>query len=312
MTRTVAIIGTGLVGRGWAVAFARAGWPVRLWDPVEGAAAAARGWMGNAIEDLVAAGLLDEPPPLDVSLADTLEEALLGVAYVQESAPERVEVKQALWRDLDRLAPAAAILASSSSAIPASRFTEELAGRGRCLVAHPINPPHLVPAVELVPTPWTDVAAVDAAEAMLQDIGQAPIRLRREIDAFVVNRLQMALLEEAFRLVEQGVCDAEGVDVAIKEGLALRWSFMGPFETIDLNAPGGVRDYVARYAGIGETLFASMQWKADWTGPALDTIEASRRRALAADDLASRARWRDRRLMALLAHKRHAASDHGE
>jgi L-gulonate 3-dehydrogenase len=204
------------------------------------------------------------------------------------------------------------VLASSTSAIPGARFTEGLEGRARCLVVHPINPPHLVPCVELVPTPWTAEATIDRTEAIMRAIGQSPIRLTREIEAFVVNRLQIALLEEAFRLVDQGICDADAVDVAIKDGLALRWSFMGPFETIDLNAPAGVRDYVERYKGIGETLFPTMQWKADWAGPVLERIEAERREHLSATDLGERARWRDRRLMALLKHKRQAANDLGD
>ncbi|TVQ35559.1 MAG: 3-hydroxyacyl-CoA dehydrogenase [Geminicoccaceae bacterium] len=310
--KIVAIVGTGLIGRAWAAAFARAGWSVRLWDPTEGAAVAASIWLPEALADLHTAGLLDQIPALDVTCPATLQEAVQGVAYVQESAPERLDVKLALWADLDRFAPIDAVLASSTSAIPASRFTEKLEGRGRCLVAHPLNPPHLIPAVELVPTPWTVPATVELAEAIMTSIGQAPIRLEREIEAFVVNRLQMALLEEAFRLVEQGVCDADAIDVAVKDGLALRWAFMGPFETIDLNAPGGVRDYVQRYQGIGEMLFPQMQWRADWAGAALERIEATRRAQLPTAELPERTRWRDRRLMALLAHKKRTQTDLGD
>ena len=136
--------------------------------------------------------------------------------------------------------------------------------------------------------------------------------LAREIDGFVVNRLQGALLEEAFRLVAAGAASIEDVDVAIREGLALRWSFMGPFETIDLNAPGGVRDYAERYQPIYARLFSTMQQRVDWTGAAMDSIEAERRRRLPSEKLGERAAWRDRRLMALAAHKRRAATEIGE
>ena len=119
------------------------------------------------------------------------------------------------------------------------------------------------------------------------------------------------MLEEAFRLVADGFASAEDVDVGIREGLALRWSFMGPFETIDLNAPAGVRDYVERYQGIYSNLFTQMQRRVDWAGPVLAEIERERRATLPADQLAERQRWRDRRLMALAAHKRRAARDIG-
>ena len=141
--------------------------------------------------------------------------------------------------------------------------------------------------------------------------GQAPIVMKREIDGFVMNRMQGALLEEAFRLVADGYATAEDVDVGIREGLALRWSFMGPFETIDLNAPAGVRDYVERYQGIYANLFAQMQRRVDWAGPVLTEVERVRRMKLPAGRLAERQRWRDRRLMALAAHKRRAARDIG-
>ena len=136
--------------------------------------------------------------------------------------------------------------------------------------------------------------------------------MRSEIDGFVVNRLQGALLEEAFRLVADGFATAADVDVAIREGLALRWSFMGPFETIDLNAPGGVRDYAERYQGVYAGIFPSTQRRIDWTGTVMDGIEAERRRRLPADRLAERAAWRDRRLIALAAHKKRAAEEFGE
>jgi L-gulonate 3-dehydrogenase len=126
-----------------------------------------------------------------------------------------------------------------------------------------------------------------------------------------MNRMQGALLEEAFRLVAEGYASIEDVDIGIRDGLALRWSFIGPFETIDLNAPGGVRDYANRYQRIYEEIFASTRWRADWSGPVMDAIEADRRKRLPADRLASRQVWRDRRLMALAAHKARAAKDIG-
>ena len=152
---------------------------------------------------------------------------------------------------------------------------------------------------------------VERTAAFLRAAGHAPIVMKREIDGFVMNRLQGALLEEAFRLVADGYAGIEDVDVGIRDGLALRWSFMGPFETIDLNAPGGVRDYTERYEKIYSGIFPSMQWRVDWSGPVMDAVEAERRKRVAADELIRRQAWRDRRLMALTAHKRRADNDIG-
>ena len=139
--------------------------------------------------------------------------------------------------------------------------------------------------------------------------GQVPATVNKEMDGFALNRLQGALLAEAFRLIADDVISPADIDALVKHGLGLRWSFMGPFETIDLNAPAGVRDYVERYESIYKRLQPSMQWRADWSGPVLDTIEAERRKRLAADKLQDRQAWRDRHLMALAAHKRRAAKE---
>jgi 3-hydroxyacyl-CoA dehydrogenase len=311
----IAIIGTGFIGRAWAISFARAGHEATLWDLLAGAPDAALAYVEGLLPDLQRYDLLDGATPAEIRarmrVAATLEDALDGAEHVQENTPEDLAVKREIFARLDAAAPPRAILASSTSAILPSKFTEALAGRARCLVAHPINPPYLVPAVEVVPAPWTDSDALQRTAALLRAAGHAPIVMKREIDGFVMNRMQGALLEEAFRLVAEGYASAEDVDVGIRDGLALRWSFMGPFETIDLNAPAGVRDYVQRYQSIYAGIFPSAQWRADWAGPVLDTVEAERRAALPASGLGERQAWRDRRLMALAAHKRRAEREIG-
>ena len=160
---------------------------------------------------------------------------------MQENGPETAAAKRAIFADLDGAAPPAAILASSTSFIPASQFSEGLPGRARCLVGHPVNPPHLVPVVELCGAPWTAPETIARARTLYESARQAPITVNREIFGFVLNRLQGVLLAEAFRLVGEGVVSPQDLDVTLKDGLGLRWSFMGPFETIELNAPGGIR-----------------------------------------------------------------------
>ena len=311
----VCVVGTGLVGRAWAISFARARHDVVLWDAAPKAAAEALGVIEGLLADLQKNDLLNGSTPDEVRgrmlVRATLEEALQGADHVQESTPENIAQKQAIFARLDVLAEPKAVLASSTSAILPSKFTEALKGRARCMVVHPINPPYLIPAAEVVPAPWTDPAAVERTAAFLRAAGHAPIVMKRELEGFVMNRMQGALLEEAFRLVADGYVSAEDVDIGIRDGLALRWSFMGPFETIDLNAPAGVRDYVERYQSIYSSIFPSAQRRVDWGGPVLATIEAERRAKTPAEALSKRQRWRDRRLMALAAHKRRAETDIG-
>ena len=311
----VAIVGGGLIGRAWAISFARGGCDVRLWDTDPSAAERARNFVASVAEALAENDLLFGRTVADVLSCVTpcaeLPDALGGAVWVQECGPERLEVKREIFGRLDKLVAPTAILASSSSALLPSAISRGLEGRERCLVAHPINPPYLVPAVELVPAPWTAKAVIERAKALLVSIGQAPIVMKRELDGFIMNRLQGALLEEAFRLVAHGYADADDVDKGIAEGLALRWSFMGPFETIDLNAPGGVADYVARYQPMYSALFESMKQRVDWAGPALSKVLQTRRASLPEEGLAARQLWRDRRLMALRSHKRQAERDLG-
>lgn len=302
----IAVIGAGLIGRAWAIVFARAGHPVALHDADADALRRNLGIIDQSLADMDAAGLLDEAPReirTRIKAVERLEQALEATAYVQENIRETLEAKREIFARMDALAPPAAILASSTSTVPASIFSEGLAGRARCLVAHPVNPPHLVPLVELSPAPWTAPGVVESARRLQAAVGQVPIVVKKEIQGFILNRLQAALLGEAWRLYEDGFASAEDIDATVRDGLGLRWSFMGPFETIDLNAPGGVADYVARYGPVLNEINAS-QAPRSWSAAVLARLEAERRRSLPASGLAGRQAWRDRRLMALLAHKR--------
>lgn len=300
-----AIIGAGLIGRSWAMVFARAGWEVALYDPAPGAAARARELIGPALADQARYGLVRDAAAAAarVSVAADLGAALAGATIVQENGPEKEEVKRATFTEMDRLAAPETILASSTSAIVASRFTGELAGRVRCIVAHPVNPPHLVPLVELCPAPWTAPETVSRAHAIYEAIGQVPILVKREIEGFILNRLQGALLSEAFRLVEDGVVSPEDCDHTLKNGLGLRWSFLGPFETIELNAPGGVGDYCARYSGFYRRLAEAPPPASVWDAANVAKVLEQWRPPASADEHAARERARDSRLAALRAHK---------
>jgi L-gulonate 3-dehydrogenase len=237
-----------------------------------------------------------------IALAPTLEDALDGATHVQESGPERLDAKRALFAEMDALAPASAVLASSTSGLPISSFTEHLDGRARCIVAHPVNPPYLIPLVELCPAPWTSDETLAHTQALMTRAGQAPVTVRREVAGFVLNRLQIALVAEAFRLVADGVMTPADIDSTVKDGLGLRWAFMGPFETIDLNAPGGLADYCNRYGRLYDEVQRDMT-PCDLTPDLVQDVDAARRTILPLDNQPPRQVWRDRRLMALLAHK---------
>jgi 3-hydroxyacyl-CoA dehydrogenase len=314
--RHTAIVGVGLIGRAWAITFARAGRRVRLWDPDAEVSRRAKDFIATVLDDLHANELLYGRAPSEVlgniATAETLQEALSGADWVQECGPEKIEEKRAIFARLDAASEPDAVLASSSSALLPSAISRDIAGKARCVVAHPINPPYLVPAVELVPAPWTAPDVMARAEAILRAVGQVPLVMKKEIDGFIMNRLQGALMEEAFRLVAHGFASAGDVDRGLSDGIALRWSFMGPFETIDLNAPGGIADYIARYQPLYRGLFEQMRERVDWDGAVLDQILGERRTRLPEGDLAKRQIWRDRRLMRLRAHKRRVDGDLGE
>ncbi|MGR3512239.1 MAG: 3-hydroxyacyl-CoA dehydrogenase [Paracoccaceae bacterium] len=303
----VAIIGTGLIGQGWAAVFAQSGFEVALYDVSQDAAERAALAMETRIADLVEFDLVpasDAPEILQrVKVTPSLEEALSGAIYVQENGPEKLEIKEEITQTLDGLAAANVPIASSTSGIAASRYCEDVPGRNRCLVVHPINPPHLIPAVEIVPTPWTDKAIVSAVNELMIQCRRKTIVLSEEIDGFVVNRLQGALLEEAFRLIGSGIVSAEDLDKAICDGLGLRWSFMGPMQTIHLNAPGGVADYVKRYGKMYRGFGIGSYEGIDWQEVSRDKLETELSRRTPVTRIPEAQAKRDRILMALLRHK---------
>jgi L-gulonate 3-dehydrogenase len=306
MNEKIAVIGAGLIGRAWAIVFARAGCRVAVYDAVPEALGTCLELLHENIADLAAHGLIGETPETVLARivpVKTLGEALEGAALAQENVRETVETKREIFAEMDRLAAPATILASSTSWIPASEFSEHLPGRGRVLVAHPVNPPYLVPLVELAPAPWTAAEAVERARDLYARAGQSPVLLKKEITGFLLNRIQGAVLNEALNLYENGYASAQDLDKVLKDGLGLRWAFMGPFETIDLNAPEGVLDYARRYGDTYRDV-AKGQLPNEWQAETLKNITDERRQVLQQDKIGERSRWRDNRLMALVAHLR--------
>lgn len=303
----VAIVGAGLVGLGWTIVFARARLSVKVFDRSAELMVGLPTKLEKSLTALAQANLIDESPHVimgRIAYAADLAEAVEGAGYVQESVLERVDVKSGLYEELNDLLGPDTIVGSSSSGIPSSAFTAGLEIAPRCLVAHPVNPPYLIPVVELVPADWTRSQAMDAVYTLMQAVGQHPIRVTRELRGFVLNRLQGALLREAWALLDEGYCSAADIDATISKGLGMRWSFMGPFETIDLNASGGIRDYAERLGDLYLQIDRERTDPQPWSDDLIARAEVERRETLPQTALGERSEWRDRRLMALAVHMR--------
>ncbi len=299
-----AVVGAGIIGASWAIVFARAGWQVQVFlrRPAARDALRDRIWRTASASRMVTPEVTPEDVVDRVTVHDSLGSALAGVSWVQESIEESRDAKAALFAAMDPLAPSEAILASSTSSIGASLFTEALAGRHRCLVAHPATPPHLLPVIEMVPAPWSDATTVERAFGIMRDVGQVPVLVRRERPGFVMNRLQGALLTEMFAVVRDGLMSPADVDALIGDGFGLRWAFLGPLAGVDLNAPGGIADYLARYGFMFEQAARERGATEPVMTPELvATLHAAMRERVPLATLPERVAWRDTMISALRA-----------
>ncbi|MGW8378993.1 3-hydroxyacyl-CoA dehydrogenase NAD-binding domain-containing protein [Streptomyces sp. ODS28] len=236
----IAVVGAGTIGLSWAGLFAAHGLAVTVTDP-------------RADLDEVVAAALPADLASRVRTTPSLAEAVRGADLVQENGPERLEFKQQLFADIAEAAPNEAVLATSSSGIIASDIARELPDSvaRRLLVAHPFNPPHIVPLVELVPGERTEESVVAEADAFYRELGKQPVRLHRELPGFAANRLQSAVLQEAIHLVLSGVVDAAELDTVMKASLGGRYAAVGPFESFHLGGgPGGIR-HMLEHLGPG-------------------------------------------------------------
>eukprot|EP00760_Papus_ankaliazontas_P024261 PhM_4_TR2179/c0_g1_i1/m.13458/K13247/CRYL1; L-gulonate 3-dehydrogenase len=321
----IGIAGCGLVGRCWALIFLRAGHPVVMFDAAPAARDAVVDQLQRMLPALLSnglAGTLKTPSDItqNVSVVSTLDSLVAQCGYLQECIPEQLELKRAFFKQLDAIVTSSSssplVFASSTSNLMCSTWSQDLSRsmRERCIVAHPINPPHCIPLVEVVPAAWTSPAVTSATMKLLRGVGQAPVLLKKEVPGFAVNRLQYALLAEAFMLVQEGVMDPNDVDKVLSQGLGLRWSFLGPFETIDLNAPNGVRQYEQFYGrGMRAVLEDMKKVQArnnfDWSFATIEKIDrAMRQQHGGVDKISERRDSRDKKLMAIAQNKQHTLS----
>ena len=269
-----AIVGAGVIGRSWIRVFARAGWEVSVYDTDPRRVDQAMRWMRtSALEDERVGLVADAAEEARlVQPAKDLADAVSGAGWVQESGPETLTVKQDLFQALDATADPGAFLASSTSALDVARIAKGLKGASRCLVAHPVNPPHVVPVVEVLPGPGASAEEVGRALAVLRDVGQSPVLMRRFVPGFLLNRMQAALVREAVSLVETGAADVEAVDQVVRDGLGLRWALMGPFGTGHTNADEGVAGYLRRYGAAYRNLWRDLDPDPPLTDEVVDLI----------------------------------------
>ncbi|MCY4398097.1 MAG: 3-hydroxyacyl-CoA dehydrogenase NAD-binding domain-containing protein [Gemmatimonadetes bacterium] len=303
-----AIVGAGVVGRSWIRVYARAGFLTRVHDPDAGQLARAIGWAVRSAEEDVRLGFLtrEEARAEESRIlpCETLGDAVAGAGYVQESGPEAIATKRAIYRELDRAASDDVILASSTSANDMSVISEGVAGAHRCIVAHPVNPPHVIPVVEVLPGEKTDPRVVAATLDLLRRVGMLPVEMNRFVPGFLLNRMQAAVVREAISLVGSGVASPEAVEMVMRDGLGLRWALMGPFGTGHSNSDGGVGRYYRDYGDAFSGLWGDLDTEPDFGDEVIDGIAAATRAAYGDGSVPALSAWRDRMIRRILRLKR--------
>jgi carnitine 3-dehydrogenase len=273
--RTVALLGGGVIGAGWAARFVLNGCDVRVYDPAPGAGERA----GEVVADARAAyerlTLAPLPPEGELRIVDSVEEAVAGAELVQESAPERIELKRELLAAADRAAPAGALVCSSTSGLLPTDLQAEMDRPERFCVAHPFNPVYLLPLVELCAGERTAPHTVERAEAAFRSVGMHPLVVRSEVDGFVADRLLEALWREALWLVNDGVATVEEIDDAIRYGAGLRWAFMGTFLTYRIaGGTEGMRHFLRQFGPALEWPWTHLTEVPELTEELVETIAA--------------------------------------
>ena len=248
MARVAAIVGGGVIGGGWAARFALNGWDVRVFDPDPEAERKIGEVMANARRSLPGLGNVALPAEGRLSYHATIAEAVEGADWVQESVPERLELKQKVYAELMQHVPEGAVIGSSTSGYKPSELQEGLSRPGLVVVAHPFNPVYLLPLAELVTTAANPADVVEKAKEILTSIGMHPLHLKKEIDAHIADRFLEAVWREALWLINDGIATTEEIDNAIRYGFGLRWAQMGLFETYRVaGGEAGMRHFIAQF-----------------------------------------------------------------
>lgn len=308
---TVAVIGAGTIGASWTALFLAAGLKVDVYDPSETVEQYVGDYIKTAWPSLRALGLAKHPEPARPSFFATPEEAVQRAQFVQESVPERIEFKHETYRRIEPNLTPQALVASSASGLLVREMQQGWQDPSRFFLAHPFNPPHLIPLVELLVNDATADGVLERAEAFYAACGKVTIRVRKEVPGHIANRLQAAIWREAIHLVAEGVGSVEDVDKAISAGPGLRWAIMGPHMLCSLASGGhGLETFIERYGPSFE------RWWEDLGAPHLTaevgaTLAAGVREAEAGRDFAELAASRDAKVVAILNAMRAVDADSG-
>jgi carnitine 3-dehydrogenase len=300
-----AVIGTGIIGSGWAALLLARGLDVAAFDPAPGAVTRLRAAIDHTWPALTRLGLADGADRTRLTFAASAASAVEGAEFVQENGPERADLKQAMLAELDQATPAGVPIASSSSGFTPSQLQAMCSvAPQRIVVGHPFNPVSLIPLVEVVPSPRTDPLVVHKTMEFYRSLGKRPILVRQEIPGHVANRLQAALWREAYSLVERGVVSVADIDTAVADGPGLRWALLGPLVNQHLSGgPGGLAQTLEHLGPPAQA------WMDDLGAPRL-TPELMRLLVDGVDDelrdvdQAQLVAARDEMLILLLEHKR--------
>lgn len=245
---TTAVLGAGVIDASWTSLFLAAGLRVRVYDPADSAGEKLRAYIANAWPALQALGMTDTGDPVNFSRHQNAAEAVTGAQFVQESVPEKLDLKHRLYAEIESALAPEAIVASSASGLLLREMQQGWRDPSRFVLGHPFNPPHLIPLVEILANDMTAAGVLEQAEAFYRRVGKITIRVNKEVPAHVANRLQAALWREAISLVQNGVASVEDVDKAIWAGPGLRWAAMGPHMLFHLGAgQGGLLEFCHRY-----------------------------------------------------------------
>ncbi|WP_298397594.1 3-hydroxyacyl-CoA dehydrogenase NAD-binding domain-containing protein [Sphingobium sp.] len=299
---SVAIVGTGLIGASWAAFFLSRGFDVRATDPAVEAERNLRAQIDRMWPDLERIGLNPGASLDRLSFHVSLEEAVAPVDFVQENGPERLPLKQDIYARMDAILPPSALIASSSSALMMSDIQQNCTRHPeRCVIAHPFNPPHILPLVEIVGGRATSAQALDAAQSFFESLGKKCIRLNKEIRGHVANRIAWALYREALWLVEQGYVSAGDADRAVSWGPGLRWGGMGPHMLYHLGGgEGGIAHFLNQFGDTLQELWAQTP-APHLTEELRDMLHDSARKEMSGASIDSLSRERDRFLIDLIA-----------
>ena len=301
---TIAVVGGGSIGVAFAVVFARAGARVRVQEPQEQRRQEVIHDVTRRLEALEQHGLLNESVgaiSARIEVQHDLAKAVADADLVQECIPENLELKQRLFGQLAELTSDDCVIASSTSFIPSSESAKHSGIEHRTLVAHPGNPPYAIPVIELVPNPQTRTDILDKATRIYSKAGMSPVHVQREIEGFLFNRLQGAVLREAYALVRDGIASVEDIDTVVRDGLGRRWTFMGPFETADLNTRGGIAAHAKNMGPSYHRMGLTRGDTSEWTPELIADVVAQRRQRLNLEDWEQRVAWRDDQLLQRLA-----------